>query len=732
MKTSFKLTAIAAIAACAMASCADNNDLVVSNGEGRVFLSTTLNSDVTVKSRSEVDDLRDNSMVWISNAKGVVYQFASASEIPVEGVRLVADNYVAEAWAGDSVPASFTDRYFYGFTDFSVANGDNKAVEITAKIANSVVAVNFDETVQEVLSDLSMTVGHSQGSLTFEGETLDSRGYFMMNSRDKDLEWTMTGTAPDGSSFTRSGKIEDCQPATLYTINVHCTESSDELGGAYFEITIDDTAIEIVEQIEISVSPVLTGMGFDLNKVQRAAAGEMGRKSIWIAATADITGLELSSDVFESMFDIPGGRFNFMTMADEAIKQKIIDGGINYYYDLNPETQQATVKLNFEEAFTNALPDGQTDINIVVTDSKGKSTTVDFSMLISAEPVTLVPVVDADVWASKATIKAVINKPETQNIRLLYREASASEWSEADSQVNGTEVVAQLTGLTPGTPYQFAVATDEFTSSSLEFTTEETLQVPNRSFEEWSNYSANSKVLLPDAGGEPSFWDTGNHGSVTMSKTVTEGSTDYVHSGEKSAKLKSQFVGIGSIGKFAAGNIFAGSYLKTDGTDGELGWGRPFTSRPKAVEAWVRYEPGTAVNKKGAGDYMPVGATDKGIIYAAIMDDQTTRYDDGSQWPCIVKTKSFANWQFNRDNKVVIANGKTLDNVIAFGQVIFEAQTRDEERGMMKVTIPFEYLRTDKKGCYLIFVASASLYGDYFQGGEGSTLYLDDINFIYE
>lgn len=705
-----------------LGSCSDNNEPFAA-GEGRVFVSATLNSDVKVYSRSDLDDLRDGATLWISNEKGVIYQFASADEIPAEGLRLLADNYVAEVWAGDSVGASFTSRYFHGVTPFTVAAGDNKAVEVKAKIANTVVEVAIDESVYEALSDVSMTVGHSCGSLTFADETLDQRGYFMMNSRDKDLEWTLTGTALNGTPYSRTGKIEACQPATLYKITVKCNEGGSELGGAYFEIVIDDSAIEVVDQIEIKSSPVIRGLGFDLKKVQRAAAGEMGRKSIWISATADIVGLELASPLFESRFSVPGGNFDFRQL-DETVAQPIIDAGINYYYNLDPETGQATLKLNFEEVFTNTLPDGQTDIAIKVTDSNGKSSQAVFSMLISSDPVTAQPVKESDVWATKTTLKAVINKAGVSDVHILYRQADTADWTDADAVTTGNEVSASLTGLTPGTAYEWCAQAGDFQTVAQRFTTEAALQVPNSSFETWSE-DPDDKAILP--GADASFWDTGNHGSITMSKNITESSTDFKHSGEKSARLKSQFVGMMGIGKFAAGNIFAGNYLRTDGTDGELGWGRPFASRPTAVKAWVRYEPGTVAsgNNKGSGSHLSAGSTDKGTIYVAIVDGTVSKYEqsnkfNGTEWPVIVKTKSSNRQLFD----------KSASNVLGYGQVIFDKAT--DGNGMVEVTIPIEYVRTDAKGVYLIFVASASLYGDYFEGGEGSTLYLDDVTFIYE
>ena len=76
-----------------------------------------------------------------------------------------------------------------------------------------------------------------------------------------------------------------------------------------------------------------------------------------------------------------------------------------------------------------------------------------------------------------------------------------------------------------------------------------------------------------------------------MNKNVTKPESTIKHGGNYSAKLESQFVGIGSIGKFAAGNAFIGKYLATDGTDGILGFGRPFATRPSALKVYVKYTP---------------------------------------------------------------------------------------------------------------------------------------------
>ena len=46
--------------------------------------------------------------------------------------------------------------------------------------------------------------------------------------------------------------------------------------------------------------------------------------------------------------------------------------------------------------------------------------------------------------------------------------------------------------------------------------------------------------------------------------------------------------------------------------------------------------------------------------------------------------------------------------------------------------IPLKYKNLTEKPAYIIIVCSASKYGDYFTGGHGSTMYLDDFELVYD
>jgi hypothetical protein len=184
--------------------------------------------------------------------------------------------------------------------------------------------------------------------------------------------------------------------------------------------------------------------------------------------------------------------------------------------------------------------------------------------------------------------------------------------------------------------------------------------------------------------------------------------------------MASQNVGISGIyTKFAAGNVFIGKYLETDGTDGVLGWGRSFTGRPKALRAWVKYTPAAITEvASDVPDGVKKGDMDQGMIYIALTDNTLTAYNS-EQWPIVIMTKSSKRSLFD----------KTASNIIAYGEKVFTEATSGD--GLVQIEIPIDYTRTDVRPSNIVLVASASKLGDYFTGGP-SVMYIDDFELVYE
>ncbi|MGM9859434.1 MAG: DUF4493 domain-containing protein [Muribaculaceae bacterium] len=717
MKKIYGIALMAAMLATGVTACS-SDEPIISEGEATLHLSTTVNSDVEVRSRATVDELKESAIIWISSPAGVVRKFNGAAEIPAAGIKLMSGNYVAEVWTGDSVPASFDDRYFKGREEFTLSRGDNKSVNVTCKIANVVVAANYDATVDEVLSNYTLTVSHSQGSLEYVGNT-DQRGYFMMNSRDKDLHWVLTGTLNNGDTYTREGDILEAKSATLYTLNIKCTPADTEIGGAYVTIDVDETAIDVENEIPIIPAPTIKGINFDINQEQRGEAGTFGRHSVWIQANGQLSGVTLASDYFTTLFGADVTDFDLIQMTDDALRQAIIDAGITNTIEYHDAEDVTTMKLVFASAFMDALTDGQYSIVITATDGNGKSGTATFAINVSDAPVATAACNDYDIWSMKATLGGEIIKAEAAtNPVIKYRKYGTLAWTSVDATVDGNSFTATVTGLEPSTKYEYIAACDAYDSPVVEtFTTDNVNQLPNSDFESWTK---NGKLYWLYADGQDMFWDSGNpalqqYTSFLSGNPPTYPDSDTKHGGTYSACLNS----INMVVKFAAGNMFVGEFLRTQGTNGVIGWGRTWTSRPVALKGWVKYSPATVNFESSDYPALKKGDTDNGIIYIALLD-ATMKSDDtsGKSYPVIINTATKQLFD------------KNAAQVIGYGELKFTEATAGSD--LIEFEIPITYVRNDVKPSNIMVTASASIGGDYFVGGEGSKMWVDDLELVYE
>lgn len=697
-----------AAAAGALQGCSDDHESLT--GEGYLSMTATVKSDIKVSKKSRAateDELAEKAIVWISNSKGVVRKYNGLQTLPSEGIPLFSDHYIAEVWTGDSVSASFEHKYFKGREEFDITRGNVTRLQINCPIQNTVASVVYDEKVDELISDYKLTVGHKRGDLQFEGRD-DRKGYFMMPSYDQNLKWNLEGTLANGTVYTRSGVIENAKRGTEYVIHITYNAGDDDptSGGAYFEINVEENPIVFEDEFEITLAPQFEGYGYGLDEPVVGETGKFDRHSVMVYAVGELTSVVVESPLFA---EIAGGTdVDLFNMSDQV--RSAIQPYVTYTYSQDPEAGTSQCKVNFEENLLNLFEDGENAIMLRATDSYGKTTSATVTFLTSSASIVANEVDMLDVWATSATVTGRLLKNDVVNPQMLYRKAGESQWTAAATTVNGNTVSAQLTGLQPATAYEVNVACEGFEGKTAKrFTTEPAPQLPNASFEDWQT---SSTPYLIYGSGQQMFWDSGNHGSATMSKNVTVPATDKKHSGAQSIKLCSQFVGVGSLGKFAAGNVFIGQYIETIGTNGVLGWGRPWTSRPKAVKGYVHYTPET-VNYSSC-DMIKKGDLDRGIIYVAILDG-TMMQHGGKEYPVVVNTK----------DKIFF--DKNDSKVIGYGELVLTEATAGED--MVEFTIPINYVR-NAKAVNIMLTAAASQYGDYFSGGP-SVMYLDDLELVY-
>lgn len=728
MKQNIKSLGLLAVAASSMmlAGCSADDLFGPRDGEGTLSLTASIGNDVKVVSRADADQLRadygESLLLWITKpGEGPVRQYNGIDNVPTDSVTLHSGSYVAEAWAGDSVAASFDKKYFKGYTPFEITNGNSTAVEVKCNIANVVVSLSFDESVDAALKSWTVTVANGEESITYEGH--DARkGYFMMPKKadNEKLTLTLEGTAPNGDAYSQTADIEAPKGGYEYKVNFSHTPGSFNDGGAFFTITVDETEIVVEDELVITLAPEIFGIDFDIAQEQAAATGEMGRKCVFISAVDRLSSLTIESANLQHY--LGGSTADVFSLSESALA-RLAAAGINFMTYKNEAGEINRVRVNFEADFTNNLVSGLHTFKFIAGDNGDgteKTSEATLSLRLSNAAVELQEA--TDVSYTTTTFVATIVKPDelTGNVGFNYREKGAADWTFVAGTNNGTTLTATVDNLKFGTTYEYCAVAGGYTSPAKELTTLTPPQLPNASFEQTS--TASDKVLMFSADPNDFYWDSGNHGSQKMSKNVTEVTTKYFHSGKQGLCLHSQFVGFGSYaGRFAAGNIFIGKYLATEGMDGVLGWGRPFNCpiRPKALKVWARYEPVNITHDDtSALPSVSKGDPDNGIVYIALVTDQTMSYNSET-WPQIVKTSSSSRQLFDPSGS----------NVVAYGEHVFTSATT--EPGLVEITIPLNDVNPSLTVSNIIIVASASRYGDYFVGGNGSLLYLDDFELVY-
>lgn len=724
-------------------------------GEGSLSINTEINGE-TKQTRAEnnldnaeyLQSLQDKCVVFIENSRGVMRKYKGLSNIPAS-IKLSSGQYVCNAWTGDSVAASFDSKFYRGQQAFEITENANTSVAMKCNIANVVVSIDAASVAETGLKNPKITFTSSRGSLEFD-ETMfaESKGYFMIPSpadtenytaENRTITVKIEGTTEDGQAYSKEHKIENVERAHEYQIALSADQASIDEGGVLIQLVIKDIPI-IDDTVEIFPAPIVKGYGFDIaeqlintdrtfNDQKLYICEYKGTKSVMVAFSDNFTDMadgDLLNNTYVEQLSAKG-------ITVERQNSKDAESGVDVY----------EMYVTFPAAFLNALPSSATQymVAITATDSRNLVTAASLRIANSNDAIEKIDDVIADpapdaetspmaVLATKATLTGTLYKADAARYGFKYRKAGESAWNEAVANGSagaprrtrankGTAYSVNLSGLEAGTTYEYKAFADEFESTNIQtFTTEAKYIIPNASMESWSTYQAKTMlgdrtVIFPGTGDVTTHWDSGNEGAATANGILTDKSTDMVHSGTYSARLESKIM----FNMIAAGNLFFGDYVKTDGTNGVLALGREYNgSHPTKLRVYANYRPGTNLsikddNKDYVGDLTASGC-DNGQIYVALTVGTVE-----------IRTNPKDRKLFNVDD----------EQVLAYGQVTWkEAFGPDGQLQMIEIPIEYKANARTTRPTHLIITCCASKFGDFFSGAEGSVMYLDDFELVYE
>lgn len=309
-----------------------------------------------------------------------------------------------------------------------------------------------------------------------------------------------------------------------------------------------------------------------------------------------------------------------------------------------------------------------------------------------------------------------------------YRKSGSQAWidvAESDITSNGGEFTAHIHDLDPDTEYEcYAFSGKEDTAVEV-FMTDPATPLPNHSLDNVSLVTGYSYYkwfdpLAPNEDGRYMFWGTGNgegpdgiNGTSSLGITLTYPDEKEAQDGRYCARCESKsFAGL-----LACGNIFTGQFSGLVGTTGgKVNYGRPWSTRPKALRFKMKYESGIIdlIGSYPPDDPVKLGDNDRCHIIATVGDWDYRTYGGSKDSPVLVNTT--AGIYFTKESAGIIGYGEYIT---------------DKSTDWVEVEIPIDYRSLTRKPTHIIVICAASIRGDYLTGSSKTTLWVDDFDLIY-
>ena len=663
-----------------LASCSNDIDsnIELAAGEGAMRLG------IAVQNEAVLEDVVIKVYKVENEEQSLIRRYDAVADLP-EHLALLEGSYVAKVQVGKKQAVSFDNKHYYGEEAFVVNKGEVTQVTVDCKLQSTIVVVNYDASVAEKLSegyfttvaiaesyDASSIATGDVHSLRFEES---NQGYVIMPEGQTSLYWHFEGTHPVEGDIVKEGLIENVKPAAKYTITLKY--SKDAPGNLVFEATVDESIEEYDDTMIFSPDPTILGDGFDVGEKQNSTTAS---RRYNIASLATINKMTMS---------VEGVEYNLLESTPEGVTLNKID--------------DVTYTLDIYSSFFSSVTGGEQSIAFQIEDVDGGKLAKNIVYMVQG--VLPLTAADYDLWFATANFKAmVIGEPSS--VKVAYS-ANGGEWNEVEATLGADgNYVAKFDNFSASTNYSYKLVVDSVDAGkSLSIATAAGAQLPNGDMERWHTAS----WVLPYGQGDAPFWLTGNEGGNMVGATLTQSSTDVRpgSAGTQSAYLKSQFASLMGIGKFAAGNLFTGTFMLS-GMDGIVTFGRDFsyTAKPKSLSFWMK-------NNEGAIDQ---GSHASGTDIYTVMVIIT----DGTTFSVNTKDES----SFIKLDKLA-----TTPGVIGYGYISGSDSRSEWTEETINITYREDMMNQKPKKIVVSFTPSG--YGDYFCGSTSSWMYVDDIVLNY-
>lgn len=691
-------------------SCHKENEM-----SGKGYLKLNIDRDeslIVVGTKADSEPIYKVSVLDAAGAK--VASYDNHNDLVNNPLKLKAGKYTVTGSTGeDGGYAAFEMPVYQGQDEIEVVAGKTSVAEVVCTLSQVKVTVKCDKEVTEAFPTVIVTVTnhtdftdgsrnliYDSGNGVAEDGTIGKEGYFQCTGTLKYSIYLVNkdNEISNGDVF---GTFSNVKAKEHYILNLSLSE--DDEGGAIVPgIGVDDSTndreYDVMINLNKKAKPAFSTNGFNLDNTAYVSVSSTLTWQINILAKAGIERLVLShNSTVLSDKGIPAS-FNLLDL-DDAARGAINSAGIAWSGVVAGTKESMTLDFS---ALLSTLPLGDYGFAIAALDQQAQEVVKEFKFKII--PAVETSTISADAWGRHAFLYGIYNTLEQPaGMGFEYRKESESSWTKITSglTIDGTNYSVKATGLEPRTKYIFRAVSDKEPSNEIEFTTLGADQIYNMNFEKWDGDTN------PNASGDTKWWDTSNEGASLGGLTPTTRSTD-VPTGVSSTYSVRMETG-SAFGVLAAGSLYIGSFDDLVGISGaKLNFGMPYDCKPLSLKGYWNYVPVTIDKAKSPYTALK-GQMDIGNIYVVLAD-----------WPAgyfAVNTAS--------DPKVLIDPVNDA-NIIGYGSIEINQSTG----GWKSFDIPIEY-RNNRIPTTCVIVCSSSKYGDYFTGGDGSVLYVDEFEFTF-
>lgn len=696
-------------------------------------------------------------------------------------IEITPGQYELTATSGNSNDgkAGFDVPYYMGKDTVVVEADKETTANLVCTLTSVKLVVKFASGISSYFGDgFKAVVRNESGSLTFEKGDEDKAGYFAPGNLSVDFIYYNKALS-QWITLSQEG-ITEAKARYFYTIQFNMKPESGEEsseGAANVEITTSDGTKDKNVDIQVQL-PVVEIKTLEPEKVGATSAtlrgsylspsGKMPASPVFYYRIKDTQGIQdwiptgnaafsdgIYTTVLNNLVEGTEYEYRFMekgtivtfvasshvrTLGNKAIGLhvariygELIQNVEDIYFEYRPVSSAQTAAwtqvpaIHYGEKLYGAILTGlnaDTEYQYRFADSEEKIfktlSTVDTQM---------------SPWAKFAIIDFEVSPLPTVNDTVLIQyEWEGNSTIASGIRAAGNKFYTLLDNLKSNSSYDIVVE-----GKNLLFNTETEDLLPHGGFEEWAQYSGSYKFIWKnypyktwyvgtqsEADSKDAFWDSGNYGtSADMASVAGYKNPTYPETGSRPggsgtqvACLKSQYVGLGgSLGKFAAGNIYIGKFNKVIGTSGaEINFGRKWNTRPTSLRGWYKYTAGPIDYQGDNGPQDLKGTQDACAIYIVLLHAENPVSDQ------------LYHLMNNTDLSTFIDFSSANKDIIGYGEL-----PADKCKGndWDQFDIPVVYRDLSTKPTHIMVVASASKYGDYFTGSTSSILYLDDFELVY-